>query len=101
MDTIQVGNKTYEYTTFREWHDLKVIEVTDLPVKGVSCLWDDSGEYRIFINEGLSDREKLEVFVHEMIHLYHDDHNNHGEDLQEVEARTHKATEDILKKLQY
>lgn len=94
-------NQEIKYSIFREWNNLKVIEVEDLPLNGCCCKWNDDGEYRIFIKAGLPDPEKLEVFVHEMIHLFYDDHNNKDMDLQEIEARTHKATEDIMKKLEY
>lgn len=97
MGTIQVGNKHCEYHIFREWNNLKVIEMEDLPINGCSCQWNDSGEYRIFINRDLPDPEKLRTFVHEMIHLFYDDHNNKDMDLQEIEDRAHRITEDILK----
>lgn len=101
MDSIEVNGITYEYETVREWNHLKAIEI-DLPrkIKGVSCPWNNPGEYRIFIDRSLSELEKLETFIHEMIHLYHGDHEAGG-NIQEIEARTHKATEEILKKLEY
>lgn len=98
METIEYNGKCYFFDTVREWDNLKVIEM-NMPVKGCSCLWDESsGEYRIFINRNLSDQEKLETFIHEMIHLYNGDHES-GENVQTIEARTHKVTDEIMKKI--
>lgn len=99
METIEFNGQTYTFDTVREWN-LKVIEA-DLPVKGCCCPWDEgSKEYRIFINKNLSDQEKRKTFVHELIHIYNGDFD-HGEDIQTIEARTHRQTEEIMKKLEY
>lgn len=84
--------------TVREWN-IKVMESDNLPVSGVCSIWDD-GEYRIFIKEGLSDREKLQIFIHEMIHLYNNDldYDDVIPSVQAIEARTHRAEKEILKK---
>lgn len=99
MDSIEVNGITYEYETVREWKNLKVVEI-DLPgkPKGVSCPWNEPGEYRIFIDRTLNEQEKLRVFIHEMIHLYHRDHES-GEDVVEIEARTDRETEAILQEI--
>ena len=99
MESIEHNGKTITFDTVREW-DLKVIEA-NIPINGCSCQWNEFGEYRIFINRELSDREKLEVFVHEMIHIYNGDHDNKDMNIQEIEERTHELTEEIIKKLEY
>lgn len=88
-----------KYEVKREWKNLKVIEM-DLPVEGCCCKWGkDSGEYRIFIDKALSEPKKLETFIHEMIHLYHGDLDSTGKSVDEVEARAHRETEEILKRI--
>ena len=99
MDTLEYNGTTYEFNTVREWNNLKVIEA-DLPVRGCVGRWDESsGEYRIFINKNLSDQEKLEVFLHEMIHLYHEDFKDPSMNLQQIESMTHHKTEQIMKEI--
>lgn len=98
METLEYNGISYEFNTVREWNNLKVIEA-DIPVRGCVSRWSEtSGEYRIFINKNLPDQEKLEVFVHEMIHLYHGDFENEDISLQEKEARSHQETKKMMEK---
>ncbi len=85
--------------TTHEWKNLKVIEM-DMPVKGMCCKWGkDSGEYRIFIDSALPDQEKLETFIHEMIHLYRGDLEKQGESVQKIETECHHITQEVLRSI--
>lgn len=91
--------ETIHLHTIREWKGIKVLEAT-LPesVHGFSLPWKDTGEYRICINARMSEREKLETFIHEMIHLYRGDHGD-TERLDRIETDCHRTTEEIMEKL--
>ena len=96
--TLKDGTRVNLDTT-HEWKNLKVIEM-DMPIKGCCCEWGkDSGEYRIFIDRSLPDQEKLETFVHEMIHLYREDFAKEGANVQEIESECHHLTQEVLKSI--
>ena len=70
----------YRLKTVRRWRGLEVIEANLTEnIYGLSLPWKKPGEYRIFINEELPEREKMEAFIHEMIHLYRGDHEKQEE----------------------
>jgi len=90
-----------KYEVKREWKNLKLIEAPfPEDIEGCTVRWgENSGEYRILINENLPEPVKLETFIHEMIHLYHGDLDSTGKSVDEVEARAHRETEEILKRI--
>lgn len=90
-----------KYEVKREWKNLKLIEAPfPEDIEGCTVRWgENSGEYRILINENLPEPEKLETFIHEMIHLYHGDLDSTGKSVDEVEARAHRETAEILKRI--
>ena len=88
-----------EVKLLNEWRSLRLAE-TELPEGAEGfCLSTKAGEYTIIINQGLTEEKKLEAFIHEMIHLYHEDHENKELTGDQIEARAHKKTRDILARL--
>ena len=91
---------TWEIETVREWKNLKVMEINmEEGINGVSFPCKNPGEYRILINRDLTEREKLEVFIHEMIHLYRRDHDKPSKMLNRFEAECHQLTHEIMEAL--
>ena len=70
---------------------IKIRLVTvDLPenVHG-SCQKAGDNEYNIMINSLLSDEDQEVTFLHEMLHIYHRDHDR-GVNVDRLEAERHK-----------
>lgn len=98
--TLKDGTKVALDTT-HDWKNLKVIEM-EMPedIDGVACKWGrDSGEYRIFLNSGIDERQKLKAFIHEMIHLYRGDHDKENESVQKIESECHQLTQEVIEAL--
>ena len=109
MQTIILDDgKTIHLNTTRKWKEIKVIEA-NLPesINGILLAGKKTGEFRIFINDDLSEHRKLEAFVHEMIHLYRGDlETTYDGDrktflnrLDKIEIDCHQATDEIMKNL--
>ena len=89
---------TEHFRTVRKWKDLRVIE-TKLPggCQGVVAPWGKDGNFRIFIDEDLNERQKTETFVHEMLHLYRGDFDKIGANVSRIEAECHDLTREMMK----
>lgn len=59
---------------------------------------DDEGKLEIWVNDDLSAVEKKEVVIHELLHILNRDFEC-GENVQTIEARTHKETSEIMEKI--
>lgn len=72
------------------------IEEVDLPesVDGVSTE-RQPGEYVIFINGNKDNDAKSGIFLHEMLHVWHGDHDN-DMDTDELELIRHEELKRIL-----
>jgi hypothetical protein len=72
-----------------------LLEDADLPdaVDGVSALKGED-RYLVLVNSGKSDPEKVAAFLHECLHIYHEDHT--GESVQEIETERHAELQQIL-----
>lgn len=93
---------SYHFRIVKRWKELEVIEANFIDgINGMSIPWGKPGKYRIFINEMLPARKKLEVFVHEMIHIYRGDHEKRGETVSKIEAECHRMTKEILGKMNF
>lgn len=61
----------------------------DLPdgMRGACCL-SNRGGYYIIINTNLTAEEQEKAFIHEALHIWHDDFNS-GKTVQEIETERH------------
>ncbi len=66
------------------------VEVTKMPesVRGF-CMEGQKDDYTMVINSGMSEREQITTFLHEMLHIWHGDHDG-GRSLEDLE-RTRTA----------
>lgn len=67
---------------------LRIIK-TELPedIKGVCSVCSD-GSYLILINQDLDEREQEASFLHEMLHIYHNDFDS-DMSIHEIENKRH------------
>ncbi len=56
---------------------------------------DDDG-YMIVVNADESPEQQTVTFLHEMLHIWNDDFNNPVDDVQTIEARTHRQLRRLL-----
>lgn len=97
MKTFEVDGITYRFQKTKEWNNLRVVEGNlGEGITGLTLPWKNPGEYRILINSDLSEKEKVEVFIREMLHLYRDDHELKEESAQKIAAAYQQITEEIL-----
>lgn len=54
-----------------------------------------AGEYIVALRKGISETEKAAAFLHEMLHIYHDDFNS-GLNVKQIEADRHAELLTIL-----
>ena len=66
------------------------------PIKGAVSM-DDEGKLEIWVNDALSEADKKEVVIHEMLHILNEDFLK--KDVQEIEARCHQETKDIMESI--
>ncbi len=66
------------------------------PVKGAVSM-DDEGKLEIWVNDALSEADKKEVILHELLHILNEDFMK--DDVQAIEARCHQETEEIMKRI--
>lgn len=102
MKTVTLNDgTTINLDITHEWKNLKVIEM-EIPggIDGCIARWgEDSGEYRIFINNKMDDRQKIHTFIHEILHLYRGDFDKEGGNVNQIEAECHQLTQEILEAL--
>ena len=63
-----------------------VVYMNKFPVNACTTLNED-GSYTIFINASLSDKKKMECYLHELFHINNDDFFK--SDVQEIEKNAH------------
>lgn len=79
--------------------DLRLV-TTELPdsINGISAP-DQAGRYVILLNSRKSSQEQAKAFLHEMLHVYYQDHERGGQASQ-IENERHKEIESLLQELQ-
>lgn len=83
-----------EIASAAERADVKRLNVhlarVDLPdgVHGACCPSNDGGNYYIIVNANLTAEEQEKAFIHEALHIWHDDFNS-GKTAQEIETERH------------
>ena len=80
----------------RRNYNLNIITTPLAPeVKGLSMQPEGKKEITIVINSSLPENEQTASFLHECLHLWHDDHSS-NKDLDEIETARHKETIELL-----
>lgn len=71
---------------------------TPLPqaINGLSM--KDGNTFIVLINENDSQDEQKETFIHEMLHIWHGDHDREFKDVQQLEEQRHQETTWILER---
>lgn len=64
-------------------------------VHGLSA--KDGDTFIILINGSDGQNEQEKTFIHEMLHIWHGDHDRSPEELQALEAQRHRTTEQFIK----
>ena len=66
------------------------------PIKGAVSM-DDEGKLEIWVNDALSEADKKQVILHELLHILNEYFLK--ENVQTIEARCHRETEEIMKRI--
>lgn len=74
--------------------DLRIM-TAELPVSISGFSMPKNGKTIVVINEGLTESEQAAAFLHECLHIWHDDHNSQT-DADTLERIRHKELIEIL-----
>lgn len=62
--------------------------IPDLDLRGFCLPDNEPNSYIVWVNGQMSEEQKEETFLHEMLHLYHRD-NEQPQNVQELEYKRH------------
>ena len=74
--------------------------ITEMPegIPGTAVEWkDEPGTYQVFIRKQGTDQEQEQAFIHEMLHIWHEDFHPHERDIVEMEMERKKAAQQYQK----